>query len=209
MDLHREFHNSRLFHEERIERRDADMLIGLAAGITADGTVNQQEALFLRDWIKQHLIDLDDPVINLLYRRLHGMLIDNCLDPEESRELLQLLQQFTGIQAQTVKPFTAGTTLPLCDPTPDLTWDGALYLFTGTMAFVPRRVCEQEVTARGGRIAPSVSKKLNFLVIGTIGNEQWLHSSYGLKIKRAVELRDQGAPLHIISEEHWQQSVFR
>lgn len=33
-------------------------------------------------------------------------------------------------------------------------------------------------------------------------------STYGLKIKKAVELRESGLPLAIISEDHWQQSLF-
>lgn len=54
----------------------------------------------------------------------------------------------------------------------------------------------------------SVSKKVNFLIIGSIGNEQWMHTSYGLKIKKAVELREAGTPISIISEEHWQRAIF-
>ncbi|MNF12093.1 hypothetical protein D3C80_2134780 [compost metagenome] len=53
-----------------------------------------------------------------------------------------------------------------------------------------------------------MSKKIHYLVVGAIGNEQWLHSTYGTKIKKAVELREAGAPLAIVSEEHWQQAVF-
>lgn len=76
------------------------------------------------------------------------------------------------------------------------------------MAYGPRKHCEALVVERGGLIGGSVSKKVNFLVIGSIGNDQWLHSSYGLKIKKAVELRDTGVPIAIVSEEHWQQALF-
>src|SRR5690606_39920010 len=62
---------------------------------------------------------------------------------------------------------------------------------------------------RNGQIGASISKKIHYLVVGSIGNDQWLHSTYGTKIKKAVELREAGAPLSIVSEEHWQKAVFR
>lgn len=208
VDLHQEFQSSRFFHEARIDRRSADALIGLAAGMTADGSINQQEAEFLKSWIETNLNHLADPVVNILYRRLADMLSDNRLDPEESAELLDLLKQFSGLQLATAQPFHAPTSLPLNQPAPTLEWQGRVFLFTGVMAYGPRSNCEALVVERGGLIGPGVSKKVHFLVVGSIGNEQWLHSSYGTKIKKAVELREAGAPIAIISEEHWQQALF-
>ena len=59
-----------------------------------------------------------------------------------------------------------------------------------------------------GQARIGVNKKLNFLVVGSIGNDQWLHSSYGTKIKKALELREAGAPIAIVSEDHWQSALF-
>lgn len=39
VDLHKEFQNSRFFHEARIERRSVDALLGIAAGLSADNQV--------------------------------------------------------------------------------------------------------------------------------------------------------------------------
>ncbi|QTS88281.1 BRCT domain-containing protein [Ectopseudomonas khazarica] len=208
VDLHQEFQNSRCFHEARIDRRSADALIGLAAGITADGTINQAEAEFLKRWIETNLNHLADPVVNILYRRLADMLSDNVLDADEAAELLDMLRQFTGLELSKAHPFQAPTTLPIDQPAPSLFWDSRLFLFTGVMAYGPRKDCEALVTERGGLIAPSVSKKVHYLVVGSIGNDQWLHSSYGTKIKKAVELRESGIPLAIVTEEHWQKSIF-
>lgn len=208
VDLHQEFRSSRFFHEERIDRRSVDALIGLAAGMTADGSINQHEAKFLKSWIEGNLNHIDDPVVNILYRRLADMLSDGILDQEESAELLDMLQQFSGLQLGTAHPFTASTTLPLDKPAPPLTWHGRTFIFTGVMAYGPRKDCEALVIERGGLIGASVSKKINFLVVGSVGNEQWLHSSYGNKIKKAVELRENGCQIAIISEDFWQKAIF-
>ncbi|MRF39256.1 NAD-dependent DNA ligase [Escherichia coli] len=208
VDLHQEFQNSRFFHEARIAQRSVDGLIGIAAGLTADNQVNQQEAEFLKGWMEQQLVHLEDPVINLLYRRLSDMLKDNMLDAAKSAELLELLQQFTGKPRCSDNPFSSPTSLPLDNPEPTLEWTGRMFLFTGTMAYGPRKVCEALVVERGGSIAAGVSKKTHYLVIGSIGNEQWLHSSYGTKIKKAVEIREAGANIAIVSEAHWQRAAF-
>ena len=208
VDLHSEFQNSGFFHEARIDRRSADALVGIAAGLAADGKINQQEAEFLKTWIETHLSHLGDPVVNILYKRLAGMLSDGVLDAEESGELLEMLHQFAGLPVGSTQTFTAPTSLPLDNPAPALSWTERVFLFTGIMAYGPRKECESLIIERGGLIGGSVSKKIHYLVVGSISNDQWLHSTYGTKIKKAVELRESGVPIAIISEEYWQKALF-
>lgn len=208
VDLHQEFEHSNFFHQARIDRRSADALIGITAGLTADGKINQLEAEFLKTWIETHLIHLEDPVVNILYQRLANMLSDGVLDADESIELLEILHQFAGIPLGAPQRASGVSSLPLNDPAPELNWLDRVFLFTGVMAYGPRKDCELLVIERGGVIGNSVSKKVHFLVVGSVGNEQWLHSSYGTKIKKAVELRNSGIPIAIISETHWQQVLF-
>lgn len=208
VDLHQEFQNSRFFNQTRIDKRSVDALIGISAGLCADGMINQLEADFLKQWIEGNLAHLEDPVVNLLYRRLDDMLSDGTLDAEEAAELLCLLKQFNGGQKVESNGASTPSSLPLDNPLPALIWEDRVFMFTGTMAYGPRKHCEALITERGGQIGGSVSKKLHFLVIGSLANDQWLHSSYGLKIKKAVELREAGIPLAIISEEHWQHALF-
>ncbi|HCT04864.1 MAG TPA: NAD-dependent DNA ligase [Pseudomonas sp.] len=207
-DLHQEFERSLFFHKARIDRRSADALIGITAGLTADGKINQLEAEFLKTWIETHLVHLEDPVVNILYQRLADMLSDGVLDENESLELLDILHQFAGISVGAPQRTAVASSLPLNDPEPELDWLNRVFLFTGVMAYGPRKDCESLVLERGGVIGNSVSKKVHFLVVGSIGNEQWLHSSYGAKIKKAVELRNSGAPIAIISETQWQRVLF-
>ncbi|MFJ7313624.1 BRCT domain-containing protein [Pseudomonas sp. NPDC098747] len=208
VDLHQEFQNSAFFHRARIDRRSADALVGIAAGLAADGKINQQEAEFLKTWIESHLIHLADPVVNILYTRLAQMLSDNVLDAEESVELLEMLRQFAGLPVGALQSTTTPTSLPLDNPAPDMSWADRVFLFTGVMAYGPRKDCEALIVERGGVIGGSVSKKIHYLVVGSIGNDQWLHSTYGTKIKKAVELRNSGVPIAIVSEDHWQKVLF-
>jgi NAD-dependent DNA ligase len=212
MDLHNEFEKSKFFHSARIDRRAADALVGLAAGLTADGVVTTDEAVFLKQWLEANLVYLDDPVINLLYSRLMRMLQDNFLDTDESLELLSLLHSFAGLPMERNQKaelgFVAPNDLPFNTPAPDLIWDNKVFVLTGIMAYGPRKDCQALIEERGGLIGGGVSKKVHYLVVGSVGNEQWLHSSYGTKIMKAVELREAGVPIAIVAETHWQRVLF-
>ena len=216
VDLHQEFQNSRFFNEARIDRRSADALVGLAAGIVSDGVVTLKEATFLEEWIAKHLLHLEDPVVNILYRRLSNMLSDGILDAEESRELLAMLQNFSGLSLSQGKAenkaseasFTTPNDLPFNMPVPEIVWAERLFVFTGVMAYGPRKNCQALIEERGGLIGGGINKKTHYLVVGSVGNDQWRHSSYGLKIMRAVELRESGSPVAIIGEHVWQEALF-
>lgn len=78
---------------------------------------------------------------------------------------------------------------------------------TGVMAYGPCKDCQTLVEERGGLIGSGVSKKVHYLVVGSVGNEQWRHSTYGTKIMKAMELREAGASIAIVGEDHWQKML--
>jgi NAD-dependent DNA ligase len=55
----------------------------------------------------------------------------------------------------------------------------------------------------GGINAKSVTKNLDYLVLGTYVTDSWIHESFGRKIEKAMQYRDSGLPIKIITEEHW------
>jgi len=44
----------------------------------------------------------------------------------------------------------------------------------------------------------------DYLVIGEIGSSNWVHSSFGRKIEKAMELKEKGR-ISIVSEKHMQE----
>jgi NAD-dependent DNA ligase len=77
-----------------------------------------------------------------------------------------------------------------------------LFCFTGKFFSGTRQWCEDQVVQRGGAIG-GISRKLNYLVVGEIGSRDWIHSTHGRKIEKAVELVNAGDGLAIVGEEHW------
>ena len=81
--------------------------------------------------------------------------------------------------------------------------DDRTFLFTGTCVFGTRRECQEQVELLGGVNARGVTKSLDYLVLGTYVTDSWVHESFGRKIEKAVEYRDSGVPIVIMSEEQW------
>jgi len=186
---------------DRITSRQVDELVGLARGLAADGMINQAEIEFLQKWLAANVAISDQPMIRKLYDRVNGILADGIADADECRDLLDTLNSFSNRDFELGEVLRA-TTLPLCDPTPVLTFAGKRYCFTGTFNFGGRRDCEGAVATRGGDCG-SLTKNTNVLVSGMYATESWKHSSFGTKIIKAVDMREAGVPIAIVSERHW------
>ena len=192
------------------QRRDRtlDELLGLTKGMAADGVINQLEAEFLQKWlIKNNDLNATWPV-NVINNRVNEMLCDGVLDGDEQKELLELICSFTSQIPVERELENMSCTLPLDSPPPTLQFEDMAFCFTGKFVSGTRRDCQKAVTRLGGAVKNTVSKYVDYLVIGIIGSRDWVHTSYGRKIERAVELRQEGKPLAIVSEDHWAQHVY-
>ena len=51
------------------------------------------------------------------------------------------------------------------------------------------------------------TQKTDYLVIGEFCKHDWVYTTFGRSIERAVDLQEQGKALKIISERHWVDSL--
>jgi len=77
------------------------------------------------------------------------------------------------------------------------------FCFTGQFLFGTRNACEDIVIKKKGIVFPRVRSDLDYLVIGSLINQEWAHTSYGRKIEKAVLYKKKGLPINIISEDQW------
>ena len=190
------------FNRKSIDGRQVDTLIGLSKGLLADGKVDQSEAEFLQTWLIQSRQTTDNPIIINLLGKVDAMLEDGVLDQEESAELLSLLRKITGEPSE-LGELAKTTSLPIDNPLPQVFFQERLFLFTGTCVFGTRKQCEFAIEQLGGINAKGVTKKLDYLILGTYVTDSWAHESYGRKIEKVMQYRDEGVPISIITEEHW------
>lgn len=192
-------------HLQRLVNRDIDQLLGICELSLMDGCIDQSDAESILAWMDRHRLCLDTWPANVLYDRLRAMLTDNHLDNVEQRELLSLIMSIGGPRDSAGNQ--TSSLLPVDDPAPLIQFQNRSFCFTGVFDFGSRSECQAAVESRGGIPTKSVTKKLSYLVIGSIGSESWKHTSFGAKIAKAVEYRDAGVPLVIVSEAHWVASL--
>lgn len=202
MGEQRSDHLYNVYANERISLRQIDELIGIARGLCADGVLNDSEVQFLQKWLAVSVDLSGQPVIARLYELVDEALRDGLVDDDERAQLfdtLHALGDTTFELGEVLKP----ATLPLCSPPPDVSFPGMRFCFTGTFNLGRRQDCERAVEERGG-YAGSLTQDTDYLIVGAYVTDSWKHSSFGNKIERAVEMRDEkGIPISIISEQHW------
>jgi NAD-dependent DNA ligase len=190
------------YNAPRIADRSIDELIGICKGLIADQRLSEEEILFLTSWLNANQQASDVWPAKALIARINQILEDKLILEEERTDLFSLLAEIVG-QAQDGAATNHSTTLPLTTPAPPVFFTGHRFCLTGRFVMGPRTNLECEIRERGGTILSTVTADTNYLVIGTIGSRDWLHSTHGRKIEKAMALAEQGHPIALISEEHW------
>ena len=201
----------RLFkaREENNVAKAIDQLTGICAGILADGIVSPKEAEFFASWVQKYApLEPVWPFTDVL-KRVETIFADGRATEEECDELRGVMEALCGYTSQADPTETYATSLPLNDPLPDpLVLQDQLCNITGKFAFGTRKKVIEAIGLAGGKAldAPP-TRESNYLIIGLFASRDWAHTSHGRKIECAVELRESGSGIAIISEEHWKRFV--
>jgi NAD-dependent DNA ligase len=195
--LCKKFQDNSYFNEITI---DMQRLHALMAGIAADGIITLDELNGLSDWLADHEhlrrcwpYDEIDSLITII-------LADQMIDAKEHALLMHFFSEFadlkpSGYQEDIEHPAIQG----LCAAAPSIRFDNSIFCFTG-QASVERDELEIAVIDRGGKVSKSITRSVNYLVIGAEGNPCWAYACYGRKVEQAVKLRKQGFPLVLVHE---------
>lgn len=191
------------FHWENNELKAINTLFGLCMGVIADGQVNDSEILFLDTWLRDHEQYLESYPLNVVHNRIQRILNDGVISQSEREDLYQTLGQLLGgTPEETGAAGGLSTQLPV-DSIDAIDFDGAVFCFTGKFIFGQRSECERAVIEKGAVVVKSITKKLDYLVIGDLASRDWIASSHGRKIEKALQYKEQGSPILILSERDW------
>lgn len=193
------------FLGQRIGEKQVHELIGISRGLLADGQLNDREIEFLHRWLAANEGARSNPLVSQLISRLNASLADGVIDDDERRDLQATMMALTSNDFELGEVLKSAT-LPLCDPAPEIRFNGARMCFTGTFTYGTRRECES-VTSTLGASCGSLTHKTTYLVIGEYATDSWKHSAFGNKIMQAVEWRNNGIPISIVSEPHWRRFI--
>jgi len=182
-------------------------MLGLIAGVTADGHLHDLEIQFLRTWLAENRQAGEHWLGNRIADQIDAVLADTHISDDERRALMQTLQDAAGVQfAETGCVTPDSITFPADDCTVQLS--GATVCLTGKFHYGSRTECELASVTAGAACHDSVTKKLTYLVIGSAGaTTSWKQSTYGNKIDAAMKLKEKGHRLYIVAEEVWRAGI--
>lgn len=84
-----------------------------------------------------------------------------------------------------------------------LLWQGMNVCITGDFELGEEHEVEERLEKYGFTLNKSVTKKLDILLVGNLGNDLWTFGTYGEKVKKALEYRQNGAAINIVTEREF------
>lgn len=164
------------------------LLQALIIGILDDDKVSEDEIMLLKKWIDDNKELEGQYPYEPIKKELEKILEDGIIESHELDEMYTLLKSF-------IDPI--GNT--------DSISDGSLKdkscVLTGDFKTGSKSEIEALISKAGGQVKSGVSKKTDYVIVGSYGSDAWKCGNYGSKIKKAKELQSQGVPIQIISED--------
>jgi len=87
-------------------------------------------------------------------------------------------------------------------PLPEIQIKGKLFCLTGEFIIVTDTVMERMIGAAGGMTKGGLTRKTDYLVIGSEPSPAWSKGKCGTKIVKASEWKQKGLDIKIISEQY-------
>lgn len=180
-------------------------LIGLIAGITADGHLHDLEIQFLRTWLSEKRSEGEHWLHHRLSAIIEHILADGVVTDDERAELMKALHDAAGVNFTETGSVTSETIAFPADDC-EVVFSNATFCLTGKFHFGSRGECEAATTAAGGTCVGSVNRSTRYLVIGSAGaTKSWKQATYGQKIDSAMKLKERGHSIQIVTEEMWSE----
>lgn len=198
-----------------VQTSSIQFLHGLVHGLMADGELSDREVQSLKFWLDSNEFLSGSYPYDELYSIIHSIMEDKIITADERDSLIAFLSSIIDFKsslnlaepdyADLRKKYSISGVCAFC---PEIEFQGKLFCFTGESYRATRSEIKDEVERLGGTFRTSVSKKTDYLVVGSAGNPCWAYSCYGRKIEEAVNLRKEGAHIQIINETDFWDAVW-
>lgn len=171
------------------ETKALQELQGFLLGITADNILVESEVLSLKSWLDKHSDLSGNYPFDRVFSAIEKALEDDYLSAEELDDLLVLFKDFSSpVESCSCK-------------TINFDFSEKTICLSGDFEYGAKKEIEDIFIKSGAICRSSVSKKTDYVVVGSCGSSNWSCGNYGSKIKKALELQSQGCEIKIIKEE--------
>jgi len=169
------------------------ILMGILEGVNCDKHLNLTELNTLRDWLGDNIQLKGNYPYDAIIKVIEDVLEDGIISEEENNKLVKLFEGFVN----PTETKSDGT----------ISLQNKLICLTGEFEFGSKADVEAVITKLGGEIAHGVTSKLNILVVGGEGSDNWSFGNYGTKVKKALELNSSGKNILIIGENAFLETI--
>jgi len=205
-------HFPRLTGSLNIMKEEMLILHGFMQGVAADEEVNDHELTALKDWMEHHRSNIEKWPYNALNNMLTDAILTKKIEDKRKQEILEFCQSFVH-QA-------SGQEIEYDPDLPDflqhtknlktinniyddvfIEFPGKSFCLSGNFKNFKKSELRKKITDKGGIDNSSVNKKTNYLVVGSLSSPAWKYGHYGTKVEKAIEMRNEGQQIYILSEE--------
>ncbi len=171
---------------------------GFLNGIAADNIINLNEFKELHKFLGYCQELADSFPYSVIRNKVKDILADNRVEPKELKELCTLIKKITGIDFTADGCAVGGATSLFQEDIKSI--KNKRICLTGNFLFGKRSEIFDILENAGANPKNNLSKSTNILVVGTLANENWIQTSAGRKIEKALELKREGCNIIITSE---------
>lgn len=175
-------------------------LFGFLSGVASDGVLNDQEVGALAEWLNRNESIRNIWPASVIVNRLNNILEDGIITEEERQDLLLTIDQITGRVSDADSVGYEVSTEVWEDSLSELKVSGSTFCLTGDFVSGDRSSVDTMLRCMGAETSPSVNSQVDYLVIGTLASRNWLYTSHGRKIEKALHLKRQGSSIKTITE---------
>ena len=189
------------------EEDKVNELLGLISGMAADNKLNTKEINSLSMWLNENREFAYQWPISHIAETLNTILADGIITRDENEYLLKTIKQISGVNFKEEGVAYGMATDFFGNYVGRLIFENKTFCFTGTFISGTRNIVQNMSVKQGGIIQDNVNRKLDYLVIGTLGSRDWRFTSHGRKIEGAIGFQKMGSNFTIINEMTWLQHI--
>ena len=163
------------------------ILNGIMKGIIVDKEVSELEMINLRQWLYDNIYLKGHYPFDRLLKLIEEILSDGIVGIEELQSII-------------------GTIESILNPVEELKCDiysvkDKIVCLSGDFEYGSKDEVSKYIEGMGGKVVPSVTKKVDLLIMGSFGSQKFSQINYGSKFLKAKKYIEQGTNIIIINEK--------
>jgi hypothetical protein len=174
-------------------------LLGFCGGLNADAKVTEFEAGAFLEMLRREPAFLNAPLLDQHRDPLEKLLRRDILYRAHYAQVKEIVLAALGIS----KADLMADAPPLIFDFPDVgtvNFVGTNVVITGEF-HMGRGNAEEIASELGAEVQQATNGQTDYVIVGDIPTPSWKFGKYGNKVMRALELRDSGSEIRIISED--------